>query len=262
MRTCAAVLFFAFAVGLIFALGCTPIYLVALPDGGRQQVFPQPDGGIVIDFDGGTTSCLPNPGCIITSDAGSTACHAGFQECLADGTLGACTPYGNCPAPASTCNGFVDLFFILDDSSADVSPVDFIIAQSAIQLYTFENQQWNYLYGLQDVPGCTWSGADAQGGLERASTFLPFISVQCVANAPAPDVALAVQQVTANTPWVAPNGQLQARFIFVFTDEPFKSETQIVNVKNQIPITVIYIGYFGQTVDGLFNLLTGSVVCD
>lgn len=259
MRTYAAVLFFAFAIGLVFALGCSPIYLVALPDGGRQQVFPQPDGGIVIDFDGGTTSCLPNPSCIVTLSDGGIAgdCHAGYQECQADGTLGTCTPYGNCPAPASTCSGYTDILFILDDSATDVSAADFITAQSAIQLYVFENQQWNYLYGLQDVPGCGdggWGPFDNQG-LERASVFLPFISVQCVANAG----PTSMQTAEANAITILNNMhqvQVSGKFIFIFQPGP-----QEFTQENLQGIQVITVGYGQLTIDEIFNLLTGAVVC-
>lgn len=235
---------------------CSPIYLVALPDGGRAPFIPPHDGGVVATLDGGFTSCLPNPDCIV-EDAGE--CHAGFQECLEDGTLGECQPYGNCPIPEATCSGFVDIVFILDDSGQDVSASDFITVQQAISTFVWENQQWNYLYAMEDVPGCNdggWTPYDAQG-LERATAFLPFISVQCVTSGPPGNLAETLTDVLDYTPWVAPNGQLSGKFVFVFQPGNFQETDYVTQGVN-----VSVFGYGQNTTDEVFNRLTADVTCE
>lgn len=238
-------------------LSCSPIYLVSLPDGGTTPFIPPHDGGVVVQFDGGFTACLPNPDCLV--DAGPNApCHAGFQECLPAGVLGPCQPYASCPPPESTCSGFVDIVFILDDDAQDVSAADFITVQQAIATYVWENQQWNYLYAMEDVPGCNdggWAPYDVQG-LERASAFLPFISVQCVTDGPTGNLATTLTDVLDYTPWVAPNGQISGKFVFVFQSGDFQ-ETDYV--KQGVSVAVF--GYGHNTLDELFSRLTRDVVC-
>ena len=256
MRTLFAALFLLFALGLCVALdGCSPIYLVALPDGGRIPYVPPQDGGVVAVLDGGFTSCLPNPDCFV--DAGE--CHAGFQNCLPDGTLGTCTAYASCPPPETSCTGFVDIVFILDDDAQDVSVADFITVQQSISTFVWENQQWNYLYALEDVPGCNdggWEPYDNQG-LERASVFLPFISVQCVTSGPPGNLAKTLTNVLDYTPWVAPNGQLSGKFVFVFQPGDFQETDYVAQGVN-----VSVFGYGQNTTDEVFNRLTADVTCE
>jgi hypothetical protein len=243
-----------FFLGALLA-ACSPVYLVALPDGGTIPYIPAHDGGVVVAFDGGFTACLPNPDCLV--DAGT--CHAGFQECLPSGVLGPCTAYASCPPPESTCTGFVDIVFILDDSAQDVSAADFIVVQQAISTFVWENQQWNYLYAVEDVPGCDDGGWEPYGaqGLERAAAFLPFISVQCVTNGPAGNLAVTLTDVLDYTPWVAPNGQLSGKFVFVFQSGDFQ-ETDYVTQGVHVSV----MGYGQNTTDEVFNRLTRDVVCE